>query len=470
MGRSVLIYVMGTFIILSVALLNANKTVDTAGSLSVHYMSDARARNICNSMTSILLSRIADSTALRIETPETTTFMGGTVTYQVNSVNSIGDVLNDDHQGDDHGDDHESDDHEDDHSANFNSKTFSNGNILFSASLLGAFPSFNAFFSPDDDHEEDDHSDDHESDDHEGDDHEGDDHDGDGDGNSDVSDTLQIVVSATFSNSTKTLTTYVAINPPTSTSIPTAIQAGVSTRNPVSTSGTMNVDGRNHDLNGTLVSGTGTYGIWTTSTINQSGSSDIGGTYSGTDYAPSKPANSNAIKASATYSSGSYPDTPDKVLGGSAGGFPEGTLKNIAISGANGGQYVTNPSSLTTPFSGVTYVELSSGSDWQPSSISGSGVLIVHNAAGNAIIKNLNSGTFKGIIIADDIIHVHATIIGAIVGLSASPSEGNCIGNGNGSVLYSTEAINQSVGLVSGSTEGNYGFGKTRLNIIGWYE
>ncbi|MFA4924797.1 MAG: hypothetical protein WC557_11440, partial [Ignavibacteriaceae bacterium] len=81
MGRSVLIYVMGTFIILSVALLNANRNVDSAGALSVHYMSDAKARNICNSMTSVLLSRIADSTSLRIETPVTTAFMGGTVTY-----------------------------------------------------------------------------------------------------------------------------------------------------------------------------------------------------------------------------------------------------------------------------------------------------------------------------------------------------------------------------------------------------
>ena len=441
MGRSVLIYVMGTFIILSVALLNANRNVDSAGALSVHYMSDAKARNICNSMTSVLLSRIADSTSLRIETPVTTAFMGGTVTYQVTSVSSIGNSSNDDHQGEDEGDDHG-----DDHSANFNSFTFSQRNGLFSASLLGAFAS----------------DDDHEGDDHEGDDHEGDESSNDGD-------TLQIVVSATFSNSTKTLTTYVAINPPAA--IPAAIQAGVSTRNAVSTNGNMQVDGRNHDLNGTLIPGNGTYGIWTTSTISQSGSSDIGGTYSGTDYAPTNPANSNTIKASATYPLGSYPDTPDKVLGGSASGFPEGTLKNMAISGTGGSQYVTNPSSLSSPFNGVTYVELASGSTWQPSSISGSGVLIVHNAAVNAIMKNLNSGTFKGIIIADDIIHVHATIVGAVVGLSASPSEGNVLGNGNGSVLYSKEAINQAVGIVSsGSTEENYGFGKSRLSIIGWYE
>ncbi|MCK9426965.1 MAG: hypothetical protein M0Q21_13095 [Ignavibacteriaceae bacterium] len=465
MGRSVIIYVMGTFIILSVALLNANRNVDSAGTQSIHYMSDAKVRNICNSMTSVLLSRIADSTSLRIETPVTTTFMGGTVTYQVTSVSSIGNSSNDDHDGE-HGDDDGGDDHGDDHSANFNSSTFSQNNRLYSASLLGAFTFFNSSFDSDDDHGGDD---DGGEDDHEGDDDGEDDHDSDDD--SDGTDTLQIVVSATLSNSTKTLTTYVAINSPASTTIPTAVQAGISTRNAVATSGNMTIDGRNHDLNGALISGSGTYGIWTTSTINQSGSSDIGGTYSGTDYAPSHPANANAKKSSGTYPSGSFPDTPDKVLGGSSAGFSEGTLKNIAISHADGSQYVTNPSSLTSPLAGVTYVELSSGGTWQSMNISGTGILIVHNTAGNAIMKNLNSGTFKGIIIADDIIHVHTSIIGAVIGLSASPSEGNSLGNGNGSIKYSKEAINQALDVVSsGSAEENYGFGKSRLSIIGWYE
>jgi len=458
---------MGTFIILSVALLNASKSVDYAGTQSISYMSDSRARNICNSMTSVLLARIADSTSLRIETPVTTSFLGGTVTYSITTVNAIGNSLNDDHQGDDHGDDHEGDDHEgddhgddhgdDEHSMLFSPSALAQNSKMFSASMLNAF------------YDSDEHSDDesdHESDDHEGDDHESDDHDSDESGN----DTLQIIVQGIYGGSSKTLTTYVALNVPTATT-PTAIQGGVSTRNAVATSGNMQVDGRNHDQNGALISSDGTYGIWTTSSISQGGSSDIGGTYSGTDYAPSKPANSHVVKASGSYPSGTFPDTPDKIFGGSSAGFSEGTLKNIAIGGSEGSQYATNPSSLTIPLSGITYVELSSGSTWQPSSISGSGVLIVHNSAGNAIIKNLNSGTFKGIIIADDIIHIHATIIGAVIGIGSSPSEGNCLGNGNGSILYSKAAVNQAVSTVSsGLAPKNYGFGKTRLSVIGWYE
>ena len=88
----------------------------------------------------------------------------------------------------------------------------------------------------------------------------------------------------------------------------------------------------------------------------------------------------------------------------------------------------------------------------------------------DAIVET-NNGTFKGIIIADDIIHVHTNIYGAVVGLSSSPSDGNCIGNGNGSILYSKDAVDQAVSTVNScSTSKNYGFGKTRMNVIGWYD
>jgi len=467
MGRSVLIYVMGAFIILSVALLNANRNVDSAGTLAVSNMHKTIARNICNSMTSVLLSRIADSTSLRYETPVTESFMGGSVTYRVTSVGSVGSIINDDHnnnehESDDHEDDHEGDDggddHEDDggddHSSIFNATDKS----IFAASIYGIFASSSAFLSSDDDHE--------------GDDHEGDDHDSEdeSDGDPTNGDTLKVVVSATYSNITKSMTTYVAIAPPVSTTTPAAIQGSISSKDNISTSGNMQVDGRNHDLNGNLIAGTGTYGIWTTSSFSQDGSSDVGGTHSGTDYAPSKPANSHVVKTSGSLPSGSFPDTPDKVFGGSSEGYPEGTLKNLAGSGANGGQYVTDPSELTTPLSGITYVELPNHGTWQSMNISGSGVLIVHNAYGNAIMKNLNSGTFKGIIIADDLIHVHTTIIGAVVGLGSSSSEGSLLGNGNGSIKYSKEAVDQAVTAVnSGSSNRNYGFGKTRLSVIGWY-
>jgi len=481
MGRSVLIYVAGAFVILSIAMLNANRSVDNAGTQSASNMHTTIARNICNSMTSVLLSRIADSTSLRYETAVTEPFMGGTVTYQVKSVGSVGNITNDDHQSnehesDDHGDDHSSDhsdDHGDDHSANFDSGDFSKNNSAYVASIFAAFNASSALFASDDDHGDDhssdDHGDDHSSDDH-SDDHSGDDH-GDGhhhEDNESDGDTIKVVVSATYASNTQTMTTYIAIAPPANTTRPEAVQGGFASRGGISTSGNMQIDGRNHNLSGDLVAGSGRYGIWTTASYSQGGSSDVGGTYSGTDYAPSKPANSHVIKTSASLSSGSFPDTPDKVFGGSSAGFPEGTLKSIAQSGSNGGQYVTNPSLLTSPLSGVTYVELPNSGTWQSMDISGTGVLIVHNANGNAIFKNLNSGTFKGIIVADDIIHIHTTIIGAVVGIGSSSSEGNYVGNGNGSILYSEDAITQALTTTS-REEPNYGFGKTRLNVIGWY-
>ena len=123
-------------------------------------------------------------------------------------------------------------------------------------------------------------------------------------------------------------------------------------------------------------------------------------------------------------------------------GYAEGALKTIAQSGLNGSQYVTDPANLTFPLSGVTYAELPSGTPWQAVDFgNSSGILVVHNATTDAVVKNLNTGTFNGLIIADDLVHIHNTILGAVIALTPTPSEGNCIGNGNGDVLYSSETI-----------------------------
>ncbi|MBN1301909.1 MAG: hypothetical protein JW995_11900 [Melioribacteraceae bacterium] len=253
--------------------------------------------------------------------------------------------------------------------------------------------------------------------------------------------------------------------------IPSTVKAAVTTNNPVETLGNLIVDGRNHDINGNLVANSGTYGIWTTQNYSRGGNSKLGSTHSGSDIAPIKAgANfTNTFKSSQVYPGG-YPDTPDSILGGTANGFPPGTLKSIAQSGKAGSQYVTNPGNLTYPLIGVTYVELPSGERWQSMNISGSGVLVVHNSSNNAIIKNLNSGVFKGILIADDIIHIHTYIIGAVIGLSSSPSEGNCIGNGNGDVLYSSEAIEKATKEIDPNSTPSYGFAQKRMLIVSWYE
>jgi len=256
--------------------------------------------------------------------------------------------------------------------------------------------------------------------------------------------------------------------------IPSSVKAAISTNNDIGTLGTLIVDGREHDLDGNVIlNGTGTLGIWTTQGFDQGGNSAIGGTYGGSDYTPWKPGASNIISTDQTYPGG-YPDTPDKVLGGTDNGYPEGTLISIAKSGINGSQYITDASQIKLPLSGVTYVDLPySGGKQVPSikmeTLNGSGIFIVHNSAGNAKIENINGGTFKGLLIADDIVHIHCNILGAVIGLTPTPSEGNCIGNGSGTIMYSSAAISMATSLGK-IRESKYGYGKHRLPIEKYYE
>jgi hypothetical protein len=215
-------------------------------------------------------------------------------------------------------------------------------------------------------------------------------------------------------------------------------RAVVMAAGPVKTLGALVVDGRDHNLSEAFIPHSGVLGVSTEQTFQQSGASKVGGTAGGADYCPSKPGNPAVIETSANWSAqGGFPNTPDKVVG-----LPEGTLLAIAQSGVNGSQYVTDAASLSFPLSGVTYVEIPSGGEWVAVHFSDStGILVVHNASTDAVIKNLNTGSFQGLLIADDIVHIHCTILGAVVNLSAAPSSGNCIGNGSGDVLYSSEAI-----------------------------
>lgn len=244
--------------------------------------------------------------------------------------------------------------------------------------------------------------------------------------------------------------------------VPPPVKAAISTNNPSQAQGTITIDGRDHDRNGNLISNSGTYGIWTTQTHVQTGSAKIGGTGdTSVDYAPSKPGNPAIIKTGQVWPGG-YPDSPDKLMGGASKGFPEGTLKNIAISGVYGSQYVTNPASLTLPFSGVTYIEanLMDGKD-----ISGSGILVVHNGSTTALLQSPD-GTFKGLIIADDVYKLHCDlIIGAVVSLTPSPPAGHTIGNSNGFVLFSREVIKDVTEMTLG-----IGHARQRLEVLHWYE
>jgi len=73
----------------------------------------------------------------------------------------------------------------------------------------------------------------------------------------------------------------------------------------------------------------------------------------------------------------------------------------------------------------------------------------------------------------DDLIHVQelATVIGTIIILTPAPSGGNSVGNSDGKVLYSTEAVFDA--LTDMNLERrmfNYGFGNSRLYVTNWLE
>ncbi len=276
--------------------------------------------------------------------------------------------------------------------------------------------------------------------------------------------TSYIRIAVTGTIGTVTMPLKVIALPFRSGFLPSTVKAAISTNNDVGTLGTLIVDGENHDLNGNLLVSGGTLGIWSTGSVDQGGNSKIGATADGTNYSPQKNAGENIVSQ---LQGGGYPLTPDSLMGGTPNGYPPGKLKSVAQSGWLGSQYATNPATLTTPLQGVTYLELPNGGNWQSMDLTGSGILIVHNDFLNASMTNINSGTFKGLVIVDDCIHIHNTILGAIACLTPNPSAGNTIGNGTGKVLFSQEAISIAV---QNSIVPNYGFAKHRITIVKWYE
>jgi hypothetical protein len=283
------------------------------------------------------------------------------------------------------------------------------------------------------------------------------------------SDFVKIDVSGDYNGATHQVSAIVSFPSSDGNQLPPGVKGAITTNNLIELKGKLEVDGRNHDKDGNLIPNTGTYGTWTTQTSDRKGAATVGGTNNGTDYNPQKTSDTAVAAINQAYPGG-YPSSPDEVMGGDARGYPEGTLKAIAQSGDDGSQYTTNPSNLSYPLSGVTYVELGSGETWNPADITGSGILIVHNSSLDAKIKNLNWGTFKGLLIVDDIIHIHADILGAVVGLTPNPSEGNCVGNGNGTVKYSRELVANSAPSSGSSGSEGGGTSGERIVVRSWYQ
>ncbi len=244
---------------------------------------------------------------------------------------------------------------------------------------------------------------------------------------------------------------------------PFGLRALLTLKSDADINGNIVLDGRNHDINGNLVPATGVPAVWTTknNVVIGSSAARLGGTRNGTDYVPTNPPNGNVVVKNQVFPGG-YPTTPDAVFGGADSSFPEGTLKAIAQSGFAGSQYVTDPKDLKFPLAGVTYVEPPSYSpknEWSSSAIPGSGILIMHNTAGNASLKN-SDANFKGLIIGDDISHLHGDVLGGIIAFKDSLG-GNVVGNGSGNILYSGEAVLAALKFLES---------ENKPNVLAWWE
>lgn len=222
--------------------------------------------------------------------------------------------------------------------------------------------------------------------------------------------TSQITSTGAYGGITRTIVAVI------SKIFPPGVKAALTSEGNVSFNGNITVDGRDHDENGNLTGDPGTYGASSGGTVTQSGSSDIGGNGA----APASPANPVSIEQNVSNPFGS----PEALLGVSAGSLDQYKTSTPPATPFNGIVYYTGDSWIAPDF----------GTDSNPST----GILIVHNAAGNALLKNIH-GYFKGLIIADDVVHINgnATIIGAVI---AKTSTGTT-GEGSAEVFYSSEVI-----------------------------
>ena len=272
---------------------------------------------------------------------------------------------------------------------------------------------------------------------------------------------IKIIVAANYHGTTKSITAYAKF-------FTLELDVGIHTitaNNEIKVNGSFLIDARNHTAGGVLIPLEGTYCLWSTRNIIPTGAFEGGGTFNNVDYIPQSPPDPAVVASNQIYTGG-YPTTPEQVFGN----YPPGskTLKEFAQTGENGSQYVTDPALLSYPLQGVTYVELPSGNPgkWDPADLSGSGIIVVHNNTLDAKMKNVE-GNFTGLLIADDILLLKGDIIGAVVSLKPYVAGSYVIGNSEGSILYSKEAINNAMKKVKLL---NSGFGKKRLFIKHWYE
>lgn len=83
MGKTVLIYLLGTLSVFAVINFNVNNALLNQSSSSYSYYAELRTRDIGNSMVEMLTSQLADSIQYRVTSPTTKNLFGGQAVYTV---------------------------------------------------------------------------------------------------------------------------------------------------------------------------------------------------------------------------------------------------------------------------------------------------------------------------------------------------------------------------------------------------
>jgi hypothetical protein len=294
---------------------------------------------------------------------------------------------------------------------------------------------------------------------------------------------VKIAVVAEFGGVKKTIITYT--DKPTSGWVPPVIRgAWTANANLNNTISDMFIDGRDHDLSLNLLPKTGKFGVSTSTAFVNVENAEIGGTNNYVDYPMTFPEIPEVIEENYNWDGG-FPESPDEILG-----YPEGTLKAAAQSGEYGSQYRINPpkdgkhiAGLTYPLSGVTYIEITNGIEYELrlEQNGNSGIIVVHNSDRTSKIIGVkydidnSDGLLTGLLVTDYSFHHHIDILGSVLQLSPNlETSKNCVGNKDHWVYYSSEAIANATEIAAVITglSGNvgYGFGKKRVNVNYVYE
>lgn len=289
---------------------------------------------------------------------------------------------------------------------------------------------------------------------------------------------IEITVNANFNGITKTVITFAEIK--SEGWVPQVLRgAWTVTADLNHTISNMNIDGRDHDLDQNLIPTTGRFGISTSTAFVNTENAVIGGTNNEIDYPMTSPGAPEVIEENYVWDGG-FPESPDEILG-----YPEGTLKSAAQSGMYGSQYLLNPADddsrilgLTYPLSGVTYIEITNGTEYvlQFEQNGNSGIVVVHNSDRTSKLKGIkydnatSDGLLTGLLITDYSFHHHIDVLGSILQLSPNlETVKDCNGNEDHWVYYSSEAIvnaTRTAAEITGlSRKLGYGFGKKRVDV-----